>query len=261
MTQADRPGASAPGHFGTDLNKDSDAKAFYETLHRSWESVSIRVLETEDDQDLQKLTLSNVDDSARVVVAVFDGITEVFGETARPTRTPVVVTFIGQDGRTKWAFNFRPDENHWTAGFEFPDGSSGQAWPREDPLADTSPEDSLDSGVHLLEPISQEEYDKVETMLGLLTDLAHSDELDEDQSRRVLDLIIDLRRERTSIQPNETQRWKVVGALRWVGRVLSGIPMKLYWTTKLITLINEMGWPRLAAEYQEFFKGLADGIP
>jgi len=114
----------------------------------------------------------------------------------------------------------------------------------------------LDRDDRIGQPITQREFERTESLLSLLVELSESSDLNDEQQRRVRDLLEFLRDERNETEPEKTPRWKLIGAFRVVGRVLSKLPMPAYGTTRLIMLVNDIGWTRLAAEYQKFFADL-----
>lgn len=176
------------------------------------------------------------------------------------------VVFHGNIQRTasrEHVFKALQSENGWTMDLEFDDGSVATlrppGWDDEDDrqrTGDSRIGQNLDRPELLLEPITRAEFEGTEAILGFLTELAQSGDLDDDASQRVLDLADYLREERNNTEPEKSLRWKLVGAVRSIGRALTKFPMSAYWTTKLVMLVNKVGWDQLGSEFRQFFQDL-----
>lgn len=91
---------------------------------------------------------------------------------------------------------------------EFEDGSAL----RLDDRVRRHPE-PLDDGVTLLMPVSMRETQGVERLLGLLWDAAANGHLTEAQERKILSIAEMIEREHRATVAEETERWRLVGAV------------------------------------------------
>ena len=117
------------------------------------------------------------------------------------------------------------------------------------PKQGESTAEPLDTGLALLEPITERELAAIETVLSGLEREVEAGNLTPLQEQRVLAMADLIRTTQIEATPNETERWKLVGpvraALRYVTRQLPRDGLAWYGFARVLDDIN---WSTLAEE-------------
>ena len=110
-----------------------------------------------------------------------------------------------------------------------------------------STEGVRDSGLSLLEPISEEEIAGIEPILEELWQAVYCNELTEAQQVQIHAMAELLKAQQMEMIPGQTERWKLVGPLRSILRyLLKEAPRDALAWWKFIELLNKINWSTLA---------------
>ncbi len=110
---------------------------------------------------------------------------------------------------------------------------------------------ALDVGVALLRPVSQREVVAIEELLGLLWRLIESNELAPGQAAQIQAMAQFLGEASREFEPEDTERWKVVGVVRGALRPVIMVAQAVGAAAKIVDLVRKVGWADLAGELVE----------
>lgn len=111
----------------------------------------------------------------------------------------------------------------------------------------------LDAGPALLEPITREEFGGIESLIGELYKAQGRGDIAPEHARKILELAELLKDVARSTVPDETPRWKPIGAIRSVLRRLFQNPFRdALALSQILEIIANVNWRELHTELQQF---------